>query len=210
MNGDLGLVEIKLVEELTTASEKQIEAIREILRIQGEVLSSGEDLREEPAPLESLFKVFNHLAAAISWRVDRMSLHIMAPDLRAAIAQLRTLIRTEICAEKHEAEQCTIPATLSMLDNELAPFTHPNPAVIALGCEVGGLGKSDALRCSFMLCGVLAAVLTSYGMVLTEVGKRYQIPCIMRARWIAKEADVTPTLQIARAALRRRSECADG
>ena len=210
MSDDLGPIEAKLAEELTTASEKQIEAIREILRIQGEVLSSYEDLRDEPAPLESLFKVFYHLAAAVSWPVDRMALHIMAPDLRAAIAQLRPLTRREVCGEIHEAEQCTIPASLAMLDNGLAPFTHPNLAALALGCEVGGLGKSDALRCSFMLCGVLAVVLTAYGMALTEVGRRYQLPSLMRARWIAKEADVTPTLQKARATLRQSSESING
>ena len=99
--------------------------------------------------------------------MDEWAIHSMAPDIRAAFEQLKSLVRDGVCAEVHGPgdRDCTGPRCFSTWDGLFAPFSHPTAVVLAFFSSAGGFGKDD-VRCLSKLCLLLYSLLSCYAMVL--------------------------------------------
>lgn len=164
MNNKSNLSADEIAGRLTKACERQLVTFREILRIHNDLLGPLNDIRgDESDALLRLRKVYCHVAAITCWAVDEWSIHVMAPDMRAAFEQLRPLVRAGVCAVAHgPGEECGIPRCFDQWDGELAPYTHPTMTFLTLVPAA----KGDKVRSLVLLCGLLNELLRSYAMAL--------------------------------------------
>lgn len=164
MNDNSNRSDSEVAGQLTVACERQLETFRKLLSIHNDLLGPLSDFRgDESDSLLRLRKVYCHVGAISCWAVDEWSIHVMAPDMRAAFEQLRPLVRAGICAIAHEpGQECGIPRCFDQWDGALAPFTHPTMTFLNLVPEA----KGDKVRSLFLLCGLLNELLRSYAMAL--------------------------------------------
>ena len=143
------LTEEMLVQQLTGACEEQIKALWVTSRAHENLFGPLDAEREQESDtLLRLRKVHCHAIAATSCPVDEWAIHAMAPDIRAAFGQLKTLVSDGVCAEVHEPGErdCPMPRCFSTWDGLLAPFSHPTSVVLMFYSGAGGLRKDD-VRC---------------------------------------------------------------
>ena len=150
MENDPELIEEMLVQKLTAACEEQAEALWRACGVH-------EDF-------------FGPLAA-------ERAIHAMAPDVRAAFEQLKTLVRDGVCAEVYEPgdRDCTGPRCFSTWDGLLAPYSHPTTMVLMFFSSAGGLRKDD-VRCLSKLCLLLHILSGCYTSVLEVMALRLGFP----------------------------------
>ena len=168
MANDSGLAEEMLVQQLAAACEVQIEALRSACRTHERLFGPlAEERRQESDTLLRLRKVYCHAVAVAACPMDEWAVHSMAPDIRAAFTQLKSLVRDGVCAEVHEPgdRDCKEPRCFSTLDGLLAPFSHPTTTILMLFSSMGGLRKDD-VRCLSKLCMLLHSFFICYAMVL--------------------------------------------
>ncbi|MYE47689.1 MAG: hypothetical protein F4X25_13280 [Chloroflexi bacterium] len=157
-----------LVRQLTGACEEQLELLRETLRVHETLFGPlGVEQASESETLLRLRKVYCHTGVVTSWAVDWLAIHAMAPDIRAALAQLKTLTRDGVCVELHEPgdRDCTVTRCFSRWDGLLAPFSHPTTVVLSSSSDSGGLRRDD-VRCLRLLYLSLHGLLGCYASVL--------------------------------------------
>ena len=165
---DPELTERALVRHLIEACEAQLEALRGTLSAHESLFGSLDaGLEQESDTLLRLRKVYCHAIAVTSWSVDEWAIHAMAPDIRAAVVQLRTLVRDGVCAEMHEPgdTDCPRPRCFSSWDGLLAPFSHPTTVVLMFYSSAGGLRRDD-VRSLSRLCLLLFGLSDCYASVL--------------------------------------------
>ena len=168
MENDSELTEEMLVQQLTAACEEQIEALWRACRAHENLFGPLDtDREQESDTLLRLRKVYCHAIAVTSCPMDEWAIHAMAPDIRAAFEQLKTLVRDGVCAEVHEPgdRDCTRPRCFSTWDGLLAPFSHPTTVVLTFYSSTGGLRK-DGVRCLRKLCSLLYGLSSCYALVL--------------------------------------------
>ena len=153
---------------LTEACDRQIETLQGMLRVHDELLGPlSLERDEESDSLLRLRKVYHHVGAVTSWGVDRWAIHVMAPEIRAALEQLRPLVRGGVCTEVHgPGGNCRLLRCFDKWDEELTPFTHPTIMSLALVPEARGSSKGDEVRSLFRLCALLHALLLCYSSAL--------------------------------------------
>ena len=178
MERDPELTEGALVRQLTEACEEQLEALRGTCSAHESLfgpLDAG--IEHESDALLRLRKVYCHAIAVTSWSVDEWAIHAMAPDIRAAVVQLKTLVRDGVCAEVHEPgdRDCLRPRCFSTLDGLLAPFSHPNTAVLMFYSSEGGLRRDD-VRSLSKLCLLLFGLSDCYASVMAVEALRLGRP----------------------------------
>lgn len=190
MSNNSELTEEALVQQLTAACERQIEALRETWNLHECLFDLHRSDREEPDSQLRLRKVYCHTISVTSWYVDKWAVHVMAPDIRAALVQLRTLVHDGVCVEVHEAgdRDCTVLSDFSTWDGMLAPLSHPTATVLAFFSSAGGL-RDDGIRCLRSLCGLLRALLISYAAALDMEAFRLGLSVEASAKAIAERAD---------------------
>ena len=174
MKSEPNLTDSLVVRQLTEACELQLNAIREAMKVHGGIFGPLNECRDQESDASlRLRKVFCHTVTITSCAVDRFAIHAMAPDIRAALAQLKILFRDEICAELHEPGDlsCTRPSCFSTLDGLLAPFTHPTTVLLSFYQSGGGLMRDDA-RSLRALCVLLYGLSFCYSSVLNIAALR--------------------------------------
>ena len=178
MANDPELTEEMLGQQLTAACEEQIEALSRACRAHENLYGPLDAEREEESDtLLRLRKVYCHAIAVTSCPMDEWAIHAMAPDIRAAFVQLKTLVRDGVCAEVHEPgdRECTVPRCFSTWDGLLAPFSHPTTVVLMFHSSAGGLRKDD-FRCLSKLCQLLFGLSSCYASVLDVEALRLGLP----------------------------------
>ena len=178
MENDPDLTEEVLVRQLTEACEEQLEILRGTWRAHENLFGPLDPEREQESDtLLRLRKVYCHAVAVTSWLVDEWAIHAMAPDIRAAFVQLKTLVRGGVCVEVHEAgdRDCTVPRCLATWDGLLAPFSHPTTVVLAFYSSAGGLRRDD-VRCLSKLCSLLYGLSGCYASVVAVETLRLGLP----------------------------------
>lgn len=170
--------EAVLVRQLTEACEEQLELLRETLRVH-ETLFGPLDVEQgnESETLLRLRKVYCHAGLVTKWAVDWLAIHAMAPDIRAALAQLKTLTRDGVCVELHQPgdRDCTVQRCFSRWDGLLAPFSHPTTVILASSSDSGGLRRDD-VRCLRTLYLLLHGLSSCYASVVGVEALRRDLP----------------------------------
>ena len=153
---------------------------------------------QESDTLLRLRKVYCHAIAVTSCPMDEWAIHAMAPDIRAAFKQLKTLVRDGVCSEVHGPgnRECTVPRCFSTWDGLLAPFSHPTTIVLLFYSSVGGLRKDD-VRCLSKLCSLLYGLSSCYASVLDVEALRLGLPLEEDFSDAAKRANPQALLEIA-------------
>ena len=123
----------------------------------------SEERGEEPDTLLRLRKVYCHVGMVTSWLVDKWAIHVMAPDIRAALEQLRPLVRGGVCTEAHDREEnCQVPQCFDKFDNIMTPYAHPTGIGLSVVLRDGPDFEHIGARCLFELRLVLEFLITSY------------------------------------------------
>ena len=128
--------------------------------------------RPIPSEAESVLrlrKVFFHILALTSWGVDTEVIHVMAPDIRAAKEQLEPIVLGQSSDENDIVDHAMQRRTFSDRNAQLAPFSHPTPAILIFSRDVGGLGEGDAILILSNLNLLLAELVVDYCMGLGVV-----------------------------------------
>ena len=157
-----------LVQQLTEACKEQIEALWRACRAHDNLFGPLDAEREQESDtLLRLRKVYCHAIAVTSCPMDEWAIHAMAPDIRAALSQLKHLVFDGVCAEVHEPgdRDCTVPRCFTTWDGLLAPFSHPTAVVLMFYSSAGGLRKDD-VRSLSKLCLLLYSISSCYASVL--------------------------------------------
>ncbi|MDE2754135.1 MAG: hypothetical protein OXI83_16310 [Gemmatimonadota bacterium] len=170
--------EAVLVRQLTEACEEQLELLRGTLRVHETLFGPlGVEQGNESETLLRLRKVYCHAGLVASWAVDWLAIHAMAPDIRAALVQLKTLTRDGVCGELHEPgdRDCTVQRCFSGWDGLLAPFSHPTTVVLVSSSDSGGFRRDD-VRCLRALYVLLHGLSSCYASVLEVEALRRGLP----------------------------------
>ena len=178
MENDSELTEEMLGQQLTAACEEQIEALWRACRAHENLFGPLDAEREQESDtLLRLRKVYCHAIAVTSCPMDGWAIHAMAPDIRAAFEQLKSLMRDGVCTEVHETgdRDCTVPRCFSTWDGLLAPFSHPTTTVLMFYNSAGGLRKDD-VRCLSRLCLLLYGLSGCYASALDIEALRLGLP----------------------------------
>ena len=178
MENDPEPTEEMLVQQLTEACKEQIEVLWRACRAHENLFGPLDaEQEQESDTLLRLRKVYCHAIAVTSCPMDEWAIHAMAPDIRAALAQLKTLVRDGVCAEVHEPGErdCPMPRCFSTWDGLLAPFSHPTSVVLMFYSGAGGLRKDD-VRCLSKLCSLLFGLSSCYASVLDMEALRLGLP----------------------------------
>ena len=104
-----------------------------------------------------LRKVYFHVRAITCWPINDQTLHLVAPDARAAQWQLRPLVQ--------EILQCNQKDGL-FIEKLLALFCHPTPGQLIQPVDAGGFGETDESVYFAKLYMILAMLIVDYGLCL--------------------------------------------
>ena len=152
----------EVLKQLAEACDRQIEALQEIRKMHEDLCGPLDtESGEESDSLLRLRKVYCHVIAITSWRLDRWVFHVMAPDIRA-LEQLRPLVR-EI---DEPGEEYRTSRHFDELDAQLAPLSHPSTVNLVCLPEANGAFGGGGVRLLSSLCLSLHCLLTHYAMAL--------------------------------------------
>ncbi len=186
----------EVIERLTEACDRQIKALCELLNLHHERFGPFSPERDgDTDALLRLRKVSCHVRAVVGWNIDRWAIHVMAPEIRYALEQLRHLTLGGMCTIAHEpGEECHVPRCFDRFDEELAPLTHPTSTVLALVPEAAG----HEVRSLYKLCVLLHVLSGSYaGALDMEISRSDPNAAQILALAIAQHADSEDTLKLA-------------
>ena len=194
------LTEREILKQLVEACDRQLEALRETRKMHETLLGPLDtEPGEESEPLLRLRKVYCHVIAITAWSLDRWVFHVMAPDIRAALEQLRPLAR-ETCKQLHEpGEQCRVSRCFDELDGLLAPLTHPALVNLAYLPEANGAFTGDGVKHLSNLCLSLHCLLAGYALTLDVETLRLDLSSERFGNTIVEQADPWVELGLARA-----------
>ena len=188
----------EVLKQLAEACDRQIEALQEIRKMHEDLFGPLDtESGEESDSLLRLRKVYCHVIAITSWRLDRWVFHVMAPDIRAALEQLRPLVR-ETCKEVHEPkEQCKVSRYFDNLDDLLTPLIHPSGVNLICLPEANGAFGGGGVRLLSSLCLSLHCLLTNYATTLDIEAIRLVLSSERLGNSIVERADPRAELGLA-------------
>jgi len=192
----------EVAEHLTEACDRQIEALRETLKAHENLFGPLDTEREENSvPLLRLRKVYCHVIAIAAWCLDEWVFHVMAPDIRAALEQLRPLALASNRELLDSKKQNELSRHFDELDNLLAPLTHPT--IMNLGClpEANGTVTNGGIKRMYNLCFSLHCLLTHYATTLDMEAIRSGVSTERLGNIIVEQADPLDDLKLANAYL---------
>ena len=147
---------------LRSGCEDLIGYLRELQTIHLAMNSSERTAAEsEVCVLLRLRKVYFHVQAITSWKVQKHLLHVAAPDIRAAHEQLDTLKLDHLYGgDNQEASRLR-----RKRDSALRPLSHPTPMNLLHPPYLGGL-DSDNIWEFLELYLLLGELVKTYGVAL--------------------------------------------
>ena len=182
------------LKQLAEACDRQLEALRETRKMHEDILGPLDtETGEESDSQLRLRKVYCHVIAITSWQMDRWIFHVMAPDIRAALKQLRHLVRE---LDEPGEEQKT-SRHFDKLDAQLATLTHPTTLNLALLPEANGAIGGGGVKLVSSLCLLLHCLLTYYATSLNMEAVRLGLSAEHRGLTIAAQADPRVELELA-------------
>ena len=104
-----------------------------------------------------LRKVYFHLRAITCWPINDQTLHLVAPDARAAQWQLRPLVREILQSDQKD---------VLFIEKLLALFCHPTPVQLIHSVDAGGFRETDESIYFARLYMVMAGLIADYGLCL--------------------------------------------
>ena len=188
----------EVLEQLAEACDRQLQGLKEIRKMHENLLGPLDTKSgEESDSLLRLRKVYCHVIAITSWRLDRWVFHVMAPDIRAALEQLRPLVR-ETCKEVHEhKEQCKVSSNFDQLDGLLTPLTHPTTLNLICLPEANGALSGGGVKHFANLCLLLNCLLVLYASTLDIETIHLGLSSERLSSDIVKRADPRVELELA-------------
>ncbi|MDE2779294.1 MAG: hypothetical protein OXI91_06415 [Chloroflexota bacterium] len=183
---------------LAEACDRQLEALRDTLRMHEKLFGPLDTATgEESDSLLRLRKVYCHVIAITSWPLDQWVFHVMAPDIRAALQQLRPVsikAFNELCGPGDDK----VPRSFDEMDELLAPFSHPTLMNLLWLPEANGASVRGGIRLLGRLCVSLNCLLTSYVFSLDVEAVRSGLTKESFSAAIIKKANPNTELELAR------------
>ena len=168
------------VDRLRSGCEQCLSCLKDLSRVQLEM--DPHDRAITAADDEMVYrlrKVLLHVKAITGWHLDTEVIHVQAPELRAAdeqIDQIWKKVPREELSEYLTRDGKTIEArrvTMFKAGKEiLSSYVHPTPQRLALGKELGGLGRTDEVRFFANLLILLYGLVFRYGISLSLMAQR--------------------------------------
>lgn len=168
------------VDRLRSGCEQCLSCLKELSRVQLEM--DPHDRAIAAADDEMVYrlrKVLLHVKAITGWHLDTEVIHVQAPELRAAdeqIDQIWKKVPRDELSEYLARDGKTVEAgrvTMFKAGKEiLSSYVHPTPQRLWLGNELGGLGRTDEVRCFANLLMLLNGLVFRYGISLDLMSQR--------------------------------------
>ena len=188
----------EVLEQLAEACDRQLEILRETRKMHEDLFGPLDtEPGEESDSLLRLRKVYCHVIAITAWRSDQWVFHVMAPDIRAALEQLRPLSLKafhELCGPGDNKA----PRSFDELDKLLAPFTHPTLMNLLWLPEANGASVRGGIRLLSSLCISLNCLLTCYAFALDVEAVRSGLSTESFCNTIIEQASPRTELELAR------------
>ena len=185
----------EILKQLAKACDRQLEALRETREMHEDLFGPLDaEPREESVSLLRLRKVYCHVIAITAWRLDPWVFHVIAPDIRAALGQLRFLVREmDEPGEEHRTSR-----HFDELDSQLAPLSHPTTVNLVCLPEANGAIRGGGVRFLYSLCLSLHCLLTHYATTVNIEAIRLGVSTGYRGMTIAAQADPRVELELAK------------
>ena len=194
------LSEEEVARHLTEACDRQLEALRETWKAHENLLGPLDTERGgESVPLLRLRKVYCHVIAITAWYLDEWAFHVMAPDIRAALQQLRPLALGSNKELLGPEKQNDLSRHFDELDNLLSPLTHPTLMNLACLPEANGAFTNGRIKRMYYLCFSLHCLLTHYAATLDIEAMRSGVSTERQGNTIVEQADPLVVLKLANA-----------
>ncbi len=151
-------------DKLRSACAQSIGSLKELLSLHSAIDPAESKTDDDPRVLLAR-KVALHVQAVISQEVNSDSLHVMGPEIRAALIQLEPLVR-----DMHSGDLVG-DQYLQTFKGQLPPFSHPTPWTLVNPCAVGGFQTAEPVMWLTTLCFVLLALVNDYSVGLGTVAE---------------------------------------
>ena len=168
------------VDRLRSGCEQCLSCLKDLSRVQLEMDPHDRATADaEDEIVYRLRKVLLHVKAMTGWHLDTEVIHVQAPELRAADEQIDQIWKKtprEELSKYLARDGKTVEAgrvTMFKAGKEiLSSYVHPTPQRLLLGKELGGLGRTDEVRCFANLLVLLYGLVFRYGISLDLMSQR--------------------------------------
>ena len=128
-----------------------------------------------------LRKVYLHIRAIASCPLDEWALHVMAPDIRAASAQLEPVVRDHIDGSDNAA-LTELRRRFAWREKQLARFSHPTETLLRYPRFAGGLHGASHVLYLTVLHKLVQGLTTDYFVGLEVIAKETGYPAWPKVR----------------------------
>lgn len=127
----------------------------------------------DPEYVYHMRKVLLHVEAIVGWQLDMTAVHVMAPEMRAAIEQVDIIWGKAV--HEMDLEGLNEPAKLLAQGNKrnrefLSSYVHPTPQRLLTSWECGGLGPAGE-RCYAPMAVVLVDLVFRHAILLAYLAQ---------------------------------------
>ena len=150
---------------LNARCEGVLQVLRDLIKIQ-KGMDATFDWPDDIDPTYGprLHKASLHIRALMSWQMNGDVLHVMAPEIRAAVLALDPLVQDSL------SDSVTVGArkqhSTSPLERELASFAHPTVFSLSLSREQGGFGNTGYVRYLFHTYVALGRLMIAFALAI--------------------------------------------
>jgi len=135
----------------------------------------------DPESMYRLWKAHLHVRAITVWTIDTDAMHVIAPEIRAALDQVDRVWEDaahDLELDDIAMEEGTRAGRLRAKANRetTSAFVHPSPTRLLLPQESGGLLSGDEGRCYGVLLDLLSHLAFRYAISLTYLSRRLGNP----------------------------------
>lgn len=189
MNNLEVLLRSQAEESLRAGCERNFEYLRELRLVHLQIDSLTSEIESsELATVLRLRKVFLHVQAVTSWRLRTYTHHEVAPDIRAAMEQLKPIVRERLDRKEPAQIRDRVLKRLDRTMTNLDSFLHPTPATLIYPIRDGGLQRAEAVDALVILNLWLMELLSYYGIGLETIATILDPTKVASIRSITKQA----------------------
>ncbi|MCY3570790.1 MAG: hypothetical protein OXH19_05560 [Chloroflexi bacterium] len=155
-----------VLHDLNERCEDSIQNLGRIISIHQSLdIPPGHEIDGDPTYLPRLRKAMMHVGAMIQWEMNEDSLHVMAPEIRAAANVLDPIVK-KVWRGWYGSYKSKRHSFL-VGEEYLHSFVHPTPALLTMfGREHGGLGNRGYVLYLLQAYPALADVVVMYGVAI--------------------------------------------
>lgn len=160
------------IENLRSACEKSVRHLSELKAIHLSMDPPTRKASESEVILRAR-KTCLHVQMIISCEVSPESLHVIAPDVRAAVEQLAPIVKTFL---SDGISDSSFSSLANNLEREVTLFAHPTSIILSQSTHLGGLGEADPILCLVQLYCWLSQLVADYVVALGRVAEILDTP----------------------------------